>query len=132
MEAPDGELLCTMDRTKAEWYRKKGLATIVSAEPLRMRLCFEPSGRAVGQPGAYDLEEKVNQCVVCGDRDNLSRKFVIPKEYRKFFPAIIKSHSSHDILLLCQSCHRDSNMEDNALRERLAILCDAPLICHLK
>lgn len=132
MEAPDGELLCTMDRTKAEWYQKKGLATIVSEHPLRMRLCFEPSGRAVGQTGAYDLVEKVNQCVVCGNRENFSRKCIVPKEYRRFFPVMLKSHSSHDILLLCLDCHRDSHIADNALRQRLAILCNSPLISHLK
>lgn len=132
MEAPDGELLCTMDRTKAEWYRKRGLAVLVNEEPIRMRLLFEPSGRAVGQTGQYDLVEKVNQCVVCGTKENFSRKFIIPKEYRRFFPLVMKSHSSHDILLLCLECHRISHMEDNRLRERLAILCSAPLICHLK
>lgn len=132
MEAPDGELLCTMDRRKAEWYRKRGLATLVSEDPIRMRLSFEPSGRAVGQTGLYDLGEKVNQCVACGSKENFSRKFIIPQEYRRFFPVVMKSHSSHDILLLCQECHRTSNMEDNRMREKLAILCGAPLICHIK
>lgn len=132
MEAPDGELLCTLDRAKALWYQKKGLATLVSEDPLRMRLLFEPSGRAVGQTGAYDLVEKMNQCVVCGTQENYSRKFIVPKEYRKFFPVVLKSHSSHDILLMCLECHRDSHMSDNILRQRLAILCNAPLVCHLK
>lgn len=131
-QAPDGELLCTMDRTKAEWYCKKGLATLVCSDPLRMRLTFEPSGRAIGQPGQYDLSPKENRCVVCGVTDNFSRKFIIPKEYRRFFPIALKSHSSHDILLLCLDCHRISSLEDNRMRERLAILCKAPLICHLK
>lgn len=132
MEAPDGELLCTMDRNKADWYRKKGLATIVCEEPLRMRLCFEPSGRAEGQTGAYDLVEKINQCSVCGTKEHLSRKFIVPKEYRKIFPVVMKSHSSHDILLLCLNCHRTSSMQDDQLREKLAILCKAPLVRHLK
>lgn len=132
MEAPDGELLCTMDRTKAEWYKKKGLAVLVAEDPLRMRLCFEPSGRAVGQTGQYDLLPKENRCVVCGTKENLSRKFIVPKEYRKFFPVVMKSHSSHDILLFCLDCHRTSHMEDNRLREKLAIMCQAPMLPHLK
>lgn len=132
MEAPDGEPLCTMDKAKATWYQKKGLAIMVSETPLRMRLTFEPSGRAVGNPGKYDLLEKENRCVVCGTSENLSRKFIVPKEYRKFFPTVMKSHSSHDILLLCSSCHRTSSMEDNQLRTKLAIQCDALLVCHLK
>lgn len=132
MEAPDGDLLCTMDKIKADWYLRKGLAKVVTESPLRMRLCFEPHGRAIGEPGAYDRHEKTNRCVVCGETENYSRKFVIPKEYRKFYPVVIKSHSSHDVLLLCPDCHRISQMADNELRERLAIMCGAPLVCHKK
>lgn len=132
MEAPDGEALCTMDKVKAQWYLNKGLATVICEDPLRMRLTFEPSGRAVGGPGQYDLVAKENRCVVCGTTENFSRKFIIPKEYRRFFPIVMKSHSSHDILLLCLDCHRTSHLQDNRLRERLAIECGAPLLCHLK
>lgn len=132
MEAPDGELLCMMDRNKAEWYRGKGLAILICEDPIRMRLLFEPSGRAVGESGQYYSTPKTNQCVVCGTTENCSRKFVVPKEYRKFFPTIMKSHSSHDILLLCLSCHRSSSMEDNTLRDQLAVMCRAPLTRHFK
>lgn len=97
-----------------------------------MRLTFEPSGRAVGETGQYYIEPKENQCVVCGSKEGCSRKFVIPKEYRKFFPECMKSHSSHDILLLCLDCHRTSHIADNCLRDQLAIMCKAPLMMHLK
>ncbi|KAJ8317699.1 hypothetical protein KUTeg_005603 [Tegillarca granosa] len=43
--APDGEMLCTCDIRKAEWYIMKGLADKVSDDPLTVKLRFEPSGR---------------------------------------------------------------------------------------
>jgi hypothetical protein len=39
----------------------------------------------------------------------------------------MKSHQSHDILLLCPACHEVSNCHDLQLRKKLAELCDAPL-----
>lgn len=40
----------------------------------------------------------------------------------------MKAHQSHDVLLLCPSCHEASNNNDLHLRRKLAELCDAPLI----
>lgn len=39
----------------------------------------------------------------------------------------MKAHQSHDVLLLCPSCHEISNNNDLQLRRRLADMCDAPL-----
>ena len=39
----------------------------------------------------------------------------------------MKSHQSHDVLLLCPNCHEVSNRHDLDLRRQLADLCDAPL-----
>ncbi|XP_053406600.1 exonuclease 3'-5' domain-containing protein 2-like [Mercenaria mercenaria] len=44
-----------------------------------------------------------------------------------YFPAILKDHSSHDILLLCISCHLKCADYEAALRQQLSIECDAPL-----
>lgn len=38
----------------------------------------------------------------------------------------MKSHTSHDILLLCPSCHQISNISDSKIRSRLSQMCDAP------
>uniref|UniRef100_A0A6V7LYJ6 Exonuclease 3'-5' domain-containing protein 2 n=1 Tax=Bracon brevicornis TaxID=1563983 RepID=A0A6V7LYJ6_9HYME len=127
LQAPDGETLCTCDRKKAEWYVKKGLGLIVIAEPLTVRLNFEPSGRAHGQVGQYYTQVKVNQCVVCGSRDKFIKKNVVPKEYRKYFPLVMKAHQSHDVLLLCPTCHEISNKHDLDFRRHLASIYDAPL-----
>lgn len=125
--APDGELLCICERRKAEWYVYKGLGESVSEEPYTVRLNFEPSGR----PRLDDIfytKEKVNICVVCGKSENYHRKFVVPSEYRKYFPDLMKKNLSHDVLLLCVDCHKKSNLLDQKMRVKLAELCDAPLV----
>lgn len=38
----------------------------------------------------------------------------------------MKVHQSHDILLLCTSCHVKSNASDQDLRKELARMCEAP------
>lgn len=86
LQAPDGEILCTCDRKKAEWYITKGLGMLVETEPYTVKLSFEPSGRALGEVGKYYTQIKVNQCVVCGCNEKFIRKNVVPREYRKYFP----------------------------------------------
>ncbi|KAM3960146.1 exonuclease 3'-5' domain-containing 2 [Aphomia sociella] len=127
LQAPDGELLCTCDNKKALWYVEKQLADVVNEEPLTVRLRFEPAGRSVGLVGLYYQLTKENKCVVCGSANSYIRKNVVPREYRKYFPEIMKEHSSHDVVLLCARCHQRSNIYDQHVRERLAARCGAPL-----
>ncbi|PSN47595.1 Exonuclease 3'-5' domain-containing protein 2 [Blattella germanica] len=127
LQAPDGEILSTCDHRKAEWYVFKGLGEIVTTDPLTVRLTFEPSGRAVGEVGKYYTTQKENQCVVCGKTESFIRKNIIPHEYRKFFPPVMKDHMSHDILLLCLECHLRSNILDVMMRNQLAEKCNAPI-----
>ncbi|XP_031842751.1 exonuclease 3'-5' domain-containing 2 isoform X2 [Nomia melanderi] len=127
LQAPDGEILCTCDRKKAEWYITKGLGDVIEQEPFTVRLKFEPSGRAFGKVGQYYTQVKINQCVVCGTLEKFMRKNVVPREYRKYFPLVMKAHQSHDILLLCPTCHEVSNYHDLQLKRKLADMCDAPL-----
>lgn len=86
LQAPDGDILCTCDRKKAEWYITKNLGKLVETDPYTVRLNFEPSGRALGEVGQYYTQVKLNQCVVCGCTENFIRKNVVPREYRKYFP----------------------------------------------
>ncbi|XP_043466914.1 exonuclease 3'-5' domain-containing protein 2 [Leptopilina heterotoma] len=127
LQAPDGDTLCTCDRKKAEWYVAKELGQVVNEDPYTVRLKFEPSGRALGEVGQYYTQVKLNQCVVCGTNEKFVRKNVVPREYRKYFPLVMKAHQSHDVLLLCPSCHEVSNYYDVELRRRLSQMCDAPL-----
>ncbi|XP_051156640.1 exonuclease 3'-5' domain-containing protein 2 [Leptopilina boulardi] len=127
LQAPDGDTLCTCDRKKAEWYVAKELGQVVNEDPYTVKLKFEPSGRALGEVGQYYTQVKLNQCVVCGSDEKFVRKNVVPREYRKYFPLVMKAHQSHDVLLLCPSCHEVSNYHDVELRRRLSQMCDAPL-----
>ncbi|KAG7200487.1 hypothetical protein KM043_001053 [Ampulex compressa] len=128
LQAPDGDTLCTCDQKKAQWYVSKGLGEIIKKEPFTVRLKFEPSGRALGNVGQYYTQVKLNQCVVCGTSDKFIRKNVVPREYRKYFPLVMKAHQSHDVLLLCPPCHEMSNYHDLQLRRQLADMCNAPLV----
>nr|XP_042903872.1 exonuclease 3'-5' domain-containing protein 2-like [Parasteatoda tepidariorum] len=127
--APDGEVLCGCDKGKAEWYAMKGLGEVVSQEPFTVRLNFEPSSRPT-LDNIFYTKEISNCCVVCGKADQFNRKQVIPSEYRKFFPKLMKKNLSHDIVLLCVNCHKRSNIIDQAMRQKLADLCSAPLSCR--
>lgn len=40
----------------------------------------------------------------------------------------MKSHTSHDVLLLCPTCHQLSNISDMKVRHKLSQMCDAPFI----
>jgi hypothetical protein len=46
---------------------------------------------------------------------------VIPLVYRAHFPMKLKSHSSHDIVLLCGSCHQRTCTAYDAFRQALAV-----------
>lgn len=130
LRSPDGQLLCTCDVKKAKWYIDKGLGEQVSDDPVTVQLLFEPSGRPVNEQNYY-LYEKDNLCVVCGAGDSYIRKNVIPREYRKHFPALLKEHKSHDVLLMCVTCHQRSNLHDNELKRHLLAECrpnSAPLL----
>lgn len=129
MRAPDNELLCVCDPRKALWYVEKGKAEVVSEDPLVVRLNFEPSGRPLADrdDGRFYLQERLNLCVVCGKDELYIRKNIVPLEYRKHFPDILKNHQSHDVVLLCLDCHRKSNLEDREFRSILAKEFDAPI-----
>ena len=127
--APDNQPLCTCDPRKAQWYIEKDLGEKISDDPFIVRLKFEPSGRPQkeGGDGFFYLQERFNICAVCGKDNSFFRKSVVPHEYRKHFPEIMKAHQSHDVLLLCVNCHLKSNQFDNVLRYRLAEEHDAPI-----
>lgn len=125
LQAPDGQVLVTISTCKAEWYLERELADTVCDNPRTLRLRFEPSARP--DPDGYYTRPKKNICVVCGADDSFRRKNVVPLEYRKHFPVELKEHTSHDVLLMCLSCHIQSNIYDQSMRESLSTLCDAPL-----
>lgn len=129
LHAPDNQPLCTCDKKKAKWYLDKGIGVLQSEDPFVVRLLFEPSGRPDSQQDYY-LTAKENLCVVCGKADSYIRKNIVPHEYRRHFPNEMKDHNSHDILLLCTSCHAASNVHDGFLKQQLAEEFAAPQGCE--
>lgn len=108
--APDGKLLSYTDIKKGQWYVTKGLAKIICEEPFTVQLNFEPSGRSLEGDedwvdDSYYSTDRENKCVCCGEKENFSRFHVVPTLYRTHFPDALKSHRSHDVLLLCFECH---------------------------
>ncbi|XP_056403024.1 exonuclease 3'-5' domain-containing protein 2 isoform X2 [Hyla sarda] len=129
LHAPDGQPLCTCDRKKAQWYLDKGIGDLISNDPFVVKLRFEPSGRPESSVDYY-LTVKENLCVVCGKRESYIRKNIVPHEYRRHFPIQMKDHNSHDVLLLCTSCHAVSNCYDNGFKQQLAMEFSAPIGCE--
>lgn len=99
---------------------------LTNADPYTVQLNVEPAGRPCPEDNYY-LNCKVNKCVVCGSDDSYMKKSVVPHEYRRHFPAVMKNRHSHDIVLTCQSCHHLAGFHDNQLREELASKYNAPL-----
>jgi hypothetical protein len=58
-----------------------------------------------GGVDSFYAASKVNECVVCGERGHYLRYRIVPSCYRRFFPTHLKSHRSHDIVLVCLPCH---------------------------
>ncbi|KAB7499838.1 Exonuclease 3'-5' domain-containing protein 2, partial [Armadillidium nasatum] len=124
--APDGELLCRCTSKNALWYVEKGLGDLVSKEPLVIKLRFEPARRysREGFDGQFYLQQRGNSCVVCGEKDFCSSKSIIPHEYRKYFPKILKYYNSHDIVLLCTRCLKRCDFHYHHLKKKLSEECD--------
>jgi len=101
-----GELLCHTDRNKVEWYLNRGIAEKVRDEPLTIRLLFEHKKSDQDAGERFYTEQKVNRCVVCGEEEHYLRFRVVPACYRRQFPIHLKSHRSHDVVLLCVRCHQ--------------------------
>ena len=80
--SPDGTLLATIDKNKAEWYLGKDLGVMECEEPFTVRLKFEPKGKP-GPDRDYYMVEKENRCVVCGRDDSYIKKHVVPHEYKR-------------------------------------------------
>jgi len=114
MLSADGELLSSISTKKGRWYVKKGLAewTNNDEETKQIRIKFEPKGRAArGKSGTYIKTEKQNVCVSCGKGDHIMKHYVVPYAYRQLFPPKYKSHLSHDIVILCPTCHLHSEQQ---------------------
>jgi hypothetical protein len=114
---PDGSLMCHCAEKRMRWYLKRGLAEKIDESSIK--LLFEPAGR--GHDGDnYYLEQRVNQCVVCGTKENLTKHHVVPYQYRKNMPEEYKNHTHFDVLCVCSPCHAAYEEEATKLNKQLA------------
>lgn len=95
-------------------------------EPLR-RL---RQSRLLHQVGASSAAPPPPRLLPALTRTRSRRKNIVPHEYRRHFPTELKDHNSHDILLLCTSCHAASNVHDGVLKQMLAEEFSAPQGCE--
>ncbi|KAL5730734.1 hypothetical protein ACHQM5_003527 [Ranunculus cassubicifolius] len=125
--ASDGRLLCYCDRKKLEWYISRDLAEIVDDDPPAVMLRFEPKGRPEDEDNNFYVQSKENMCVGCGEKNHYLRYRIIPSCYRKHFPEHLKSHRSHDIVLLCVDCHEKAHAAAEKYKRQVASEFGIPL-----
>lgn len=106
MLGPDGNLLCHTDLKKARWYVSKGLASVCTEgkDELTIKLNFEPNVSLTREDDEFYHSSNANACVRCGKETDITRFQVVPNIYRAHLPEALKSHRSHDIVLLDFDC----------------------------
>mgnify|MGYP001607940153 CR=1 FL=1 len=116
--APDGTHLSFIPRTRADWYVRKELAKWEGAKQLRLN--FEPKGRT--NVSSWYLVEHKNRCVVCGEEEVhlLQKHHVVPVCLRTWMAPELKEHRSFDVLMICELCHREYEVEAELLKRDLA------------
>lgn len=114
MYSPEDHLLCTISKKKADWYIRKDLASW-KVDSKSIQLNFEPQNQP-SEADIYNRSHKKNICVVCGAGDKFMRHYVVPYCYRTLFPTKYKTHTPHDIVILCPDCHLQS---EHATQKRL-------------
>ncbi|KAG2495263.1 hypothetical protein HYH03_006536 [Edaphochlamys debaryana] len=129
MLSRDGALLCFCDTRKIAWYLARGLAVQVCEEPPTIQLLFEHT-TTDQQLGADDFytQSKANRCVGCGEADHYLRYRVLPACYRRAAPPALKSHRSHDVVLLCIDCHERAQKAAERLKRQVAVDYGVPLL----
>lgn len=118
IQSPNDTFLGFCDKKKFNWYIKKGLACQISENTIKLN--FEPKIKGQNkQFEDYYNREHPSLCVSCGFTENLHKFHVVPLEFRRHFPEELKSHASHDVLLLCANCQDDVNSLYHQYREYL-------------
>ncbi|CAB9526649.1 Exonuclease 3'-5' domain-containing protein 2 [Seminavis robusta] len=111
---PQGTVLCTISKKKANWYVNKSLAVWKDEDDkTTIQLLFEPSHRSNQsddnkkdeQDAFFNKSIKQNICVVCGHDQYHMRHYIVPYACRALLPNKYKKHMAHDVVILCPDCH---------------------------
>ena len=106
---------------------RRELAELVADDPPAIKLLFEPKGRPEDEGNDFYIQSKKNICVGCGEGNHYLRYRIIPSCYRVHFPEHLKSHRSHDIVLLCVDCHETAHAAAEKYKRELAAEFGIPL-----
>lgn len=128
--ASDGRLLCYCDQRKLDWYIRRDLAELIEDDPPAVKLLFEPKGRPEDENNEFYIQSKKNMCVGCGESNHYLRYRIIPSCYRMHFPEHLKSHRSHDIVLLCVDCHEIAHSAAEKYKRQVAAKFGIPLFAR--
>ena len=113
------------------WYISRNLAELISEDPPVFRLYFEPNARGCVDENSKDSNfytaPRSNCCVICGITENYLRFHIVPLLYRSCFPENLKSHKSHDVVLLCLSCHEKARRVYEKKKEEISKKYGVPL-----
>lgn len=122
----DGKLMFRCDKKKKDWYFKRGLIEIDKTDPFIFKLLFKPKG--LGHHGdPFFLQERKNQCVVCGETESLTRHHVVPHCYRRFYPQAYNRFGSYDVMMLCTYDHKSYEHHSFQFKLKIADKYDAPI-----
>lgn len=116
----NGKFMCFTNRKRIEWYIKKGLATEIDKN--KIRLNFKTNGPG-NQERIYYRFPMENKCVVCEKNEDLTRHHVVPQCFRKHMSVSVKAHESHDILPLCETCHQTYEIHASKLKKDILDQC---------
>jgi hypothetical protein len=122
----DGELLSRCGKSRAMFYLNKNIATKLKDEPLEIQLTFVHNNGVVIDKEYY-LQDRKNECSVCGSITDLTLHHVVPLCYRRHFPDEIKNFSSHDVLPLCIECHEKYEIFAHQLKREISIQYEIPM-----
>lgn len=124
----DNKFMSFVDQDKMDWYLKKNLAEKIDEKTFKIN--FVPNGSGVKIE--YYQDPVLNRCVCCASTENLTKHHVLPYRFKKYFPVEYKSHTSFDILLLCESCHSKYEIEANKFQNKIIKQYNANTIIHNK
>ncbi|XP_019250283.1 PREDICTED: protein RRP6-like 3 isoform X3 [Nicotiana attenuata] len=108
-------------------YINRNLAKLIEEDPPAIMLLFEPKGRPEDEGNDFYIQSKRNICVGCGEGNHYLRYRIIPSCYRMHFPEHLKSHRSHDIVLLCVDCHEIAHAAAEKYKRKIATEFGIPL-----
>uniref|UniRef100_A0A1A9ZM48 3'-5' exonuclease domain-containing protein n=1 Tax=Glossina pallidipes TaxID=7398 RepID=A0A1A9ZM48_GLOPL len=126
--APDDEFVCSVAKSKGEWYLKEQLGTKVNCENFTVRVKHFPPIQTIG----YYQRSNETRCHICGETDAFVHKPLVPYEYSQHFPVNHQLFIARDVIFLCPKCVRLIDISNLKMYNKLRKMCDAPYSFFLR